>query len=414
MYYVYLKPPLDEKQTPEEIDLANGWSSQLYTVTGDRGQCNLYNTLSLDYRIVDELPFLTQLELANMNSEPCNDGFNKMLIKRAQKCDREKCIGRDGMIYDKGEFQFLYNECGNMKDCTEPTLAIIDGFEQSQGRLTSGTCLMRNGLGQKCFVSNIPQYLFEVSFISTRLFFPFYNYRKGAPTNMKISGPEHESMSLYPLLAVRIKIPGTNNALDENGEYSDYTFSEFNGYNFLVFDKEISFGESISYPQQLIIRREYEEIVSRLTNGQIADIIFSNTLNYAVSNTRLIEELFSGRYVHINTLQRYITGFEVSDYQINYIYRNFWQTRQDELRKIADSDGDIYRTKVINMIQNQYSTYRILLIPIISITNSGPVRTYLQPCSVSESAFSADGSKISCQSFTSISGLSLYSLLTRK
>src|SRR5690606_33625717 len=100
------------------------------------------------------LPFITQRELIEFNMNPCNDGFNKMLVKRGQKCDRETCIGRNGQTYKKNDYQYFYSECGAMEDCEEPLNAVISGLRESQGKFVSGTCLMNDGLGEKCFTSN--------------------------------------------------------------------------------------------------------------------------------------------------------------------------------------------------------------------------------------------------------------------
>jgi len=125
----YPEPPsplIDELLN--DITLKNNWVPTGGTpVTGERGQCLLYPTFSLEAILVDGIE-----PIAKVDDLPpefrCDDGFTMPLQKRTRTCYADECIGYDGGIYTKGDIEEYYIQCGNSEPCSNGRSAIVFNF----------------------------------------------------------------------------------------------------------------------------------------------------------------------------------------------------------------------------------------------------------------------------------------------
>ena len=84
-------------------------------VSGSRGSCNLYTTLTTNSAVVDNL-VPTPLSAA-AGQLICDDGFTKALTKNTRVCSATECIGQDGKIYTQGQQETLYVQCASLNKC---------------------------------------------------------------------------------------------------------------------------------------------------------------------------------------------------------------------------------------------------------------------------------------------------------
>ncbi len=120
-----------------DISLQNGWDPvEGSPVTGERGECLLYPTFSVETSVVDQIePIGSSAELPA--EFQCDDGFTMLLEKRSRVCAQAECLGSNGNLYTTGDTETFYSECGQAKPCPNGRSAIVLNFNIERGIVSS-------------------------------------------------------------------------------------------------------------------------------------------------------------------------------------------------------------------------------------------------------------------------------------
>jgi hypothetical protein len=119
------------------ISLQQGWNPlEGKPVSGERGQCLLYSTFSIETPVVDGLTPLGKLSSLPAEFQ-CDDGFTQSLVKLSRVCAQEQCLGTNGLLYTQGQEELFYAQCGTTSSCPNGRSAVILNFDVSQGVVTS-------------------------------------------------------------------------------------------------------------------------------------------------------------------------------------------------------------------------------------------------------------------------------------
>ena len=141
----------DEQDLLNTISLEQGFCDPVtgncngVPVAGSRGQCNVYETFTLDTATVDQLNPLLLSSLPQFLQ--CSDGFNMALQKNQRVCLASQCVGKNGKIFSQGGVEEFYMSCANLTACADKRTAIMLNFNVSQAtqKITPDTlCITAN------------------------------------------------------------------------------------------------------------------------------------------------------------------------------------------------------------------------------------------------------------------------------
>ena len=144
--------PYPSPETPlvdellNSISLQEGWNPvEGIPVEGERGQCLLYNTFSVETNVVDNIEPIGSV--AELPSEfRCDDGFTEPLQKRSRVCAQAECLGSNGALYKQGETELYYVQCTDVGPCPNSRSAIVLNFNVYGGVVTpDARCITADG-----------------------------------------------------------------------------------------------------------------------------------------------------------------------------------------------------------------------------------------------------------------------------
>lgn len=115
------------------ISLQEGWDPvNGQPVEGDRGKCLLYNTFSLEPIVVDQLTPIGEASSLPVEFR-CDDGLTLSLQKLKHTCTTAECLGINGNIYNFGQTEEYYKQCGDTTPCSTIPSAVIFDFYPPNG-----------------------------------------------------------------------------------------------------------------------------------------------------------------------------------------------------------------------------------------------------------------------------------------
>ncbi len=118
------------KNLRDELELKEGWSEPI-PVSGDRGECNVYETYTTDRKTVDGI-IGTKYEDIPEDLQ-CNDENTIALKKVEHTCvSKDRCLGRSGRFFNKEETEIFYESCGSNAPCSGSRQAVILNFSLKQ------------------------------------------------------------------------------------------------------------------------------------------------------------------------------------------------------------------------------------------------------------------------------------------
>lgn len=264
-----------EQQFLDDATAASGWGMSTFPVNTERGECLLYNTFSTNRTIVDSLTPIAKVDEIPPEFS-CDDGFVKALSLYERICKADICIGYDGKQYRNGEYEYYYNECGDLSKCPNGRTVIILNYSSTSGKIdfTKSYCINSDTEGN-----------FTVDRCTAEI----------VPTSTQFLNIDSQAYLRY--LFLRIRAPGTVNCLNVIGGQigsSECLESPNDGWGWVLIPQTTDANNPvITYPSQIIALPEGFSLsdIKDMTEEQ-----FRNFINNLASIQTNSDYLYLGPY----------------------------------------------------------------------------------------------------------------------
>lgn len=235
-------------------------------VTGPRGLCQVYNTLSTETEVVDRLT-----PIATYPSLPidlrCQDGFISALQKYQHICQTSQCLGYDGKLYTAGQTELYYQSCQNLQPCSTGRSAYVFNFFPSGTQLNANAvCLQADVTGAPTLTPGVCQ---EGNSMTDNIFLNIDQIQIGGGASY-----------------VRLRIPFTESCLSSNLNVQPCLNLSNSGYLWVSIPTVNETTGSVYYPSQLLLlNTALQNVITQIaenpniTPGQIFQYLSSGGIS---------------------------------------------------------------------------------------------------------------------------------------
>lgn len=270
------------------------WSRSL-PVDNERGDCNIYFTLTRNPQIVDSLEPVPLDAFPN----PCSNGFNMALRKVERECLADSCLTMSGARVQRGTIDEYYESCDSLPACSNIAQVVTANYFRENAFISPDTrCLVagqnNQALSTSCRLVGNQDAVFQVDRLSSNLQIPVFNESFNLnpvwkdfgenQLNTWVNSYENKVPRNMPVELVRIMKPAQFSCLgnvDGTLSFAPCSDLEDNGFVWVNNLTTLDYSSSVTFGGQLML---LEDIVNS-KNQFITEWLFENMNAYSISNT---------------------------------------------------------------------------------------------------------------------------------